>query len=261
MRYIKRFFYDIKKYRYYISYSVKSSLKAELSNSILGYIWWLLDPFLHVTIYTFVVVIVFRRADFAFPVYLFCALLPWKVAVAGMTNSTGVIRAHAGLIKQIYMPKFILSLVVLLTNSIKLMFGLLILIGMVLIYGIPLSWHLIEFVPLFIVFFLFFWSLSLFLTHLGVIFQDTKNLISYLIMFWFYGSPTLWYLEMLSEKWLKIMWWNPNTAFFTSMRNIFMYQKSPEYGWLGIWLLVSIILLFLGVILLYRSENSYSKAI
>lgn len=261
MKYIKRFFHDIKKYRHYISYSVKSNLKAELSNSILGYFWWLLDPMLHMLIYSFVVQFVFKRGDAAFPVYLFCALLPWKVATTAMSNSTGVIRTNAGLIKQIYMPKFLFPLISLLTNSIKLIFGLLILVGMIFVFQIPLSWHIIEFIPLYMVFFLFFWAISLFLTHIGVVFQDMKHLISYLIMFWFFASPTMWYLEMLSDKWQQVMWWNPNTTFFTSMRNIFMDQTSPEYGWLGIWLGISVLLLFTGVVLLYRSEKNYSKAI
>lgn len=261
LKYLKRFLHDLKKYKHYVFYSVKSNLKAELSNTILGYVWWLLDPLLNMLIYTFLVQIIFQRADFAFPVYLFCALLPWKVATNSMVRSTSCVRDNAGIIKQVYLPHFILSLVIFLTNSIKLLFGLLILLAMVLVYRIPLSWHLIEFIPVYLVFFVFYWSLSLFLTHLGVVFDDMKNLIQYIIMFWFYASPSMWYLKMLPDSFKDIIWLNPNTAFFTSLRNIFMDNQSPTYSWLGIWFLSSCVILYLGLILLYKSEKNYSKAI
>ena len=261
IKYTKRFIHDLKKYRHYIAYSVKSNLKAELSNTILGYVWWLLDPLLNMLIYTFVVQIIFKRADFAFPVYLFCALLPWKVATNTMTRATSCVRDNSGIIKQVYIPHFIFSLVIFITNSIKLLFGVIILFGMILIYKIPLSWHYIEVIPVYIVFFLFYWGLSLFLTHIGVLFDDMRNLIAYIIMFWFYASPSMWYLNMLPQNLSKLIWFNPNTAFFNSLRGIFMWGKSPDYYWLGIWFLLSVILLILGIVLLYRSEKNYSKAI
>ncbi|MDA3849697.1 MAG: ABC transporter permease [Spirochaetaceae bacterium] len=240
---------------------MKSSLKAELSNTVLGYLWWLLDPLLHMIIYTFVVQVIFKRADFAFPLYLFCALLPWKVASVTLGRGTSCVRANAGIVKQVYLPHFILTLVIIMTNTVKLGFGLLLLLSMVLLYKIPLSWHLIEIIPVYIVFFLFYWSLSLFLTHMGVLFEDMSNLISYVLMFWFYASPSMWYLKMLSPENLKLMAFNPNTTFFTSFRQIFMHQSSPDYKMLGIWLAVSLVILWLGIILLYKSEKNYSKAI
>lgn len=260
-KYIKRFVHDLKKYKHYILYSVKSNLKAELSNTILGYVWWLLDPLLNMLIYTFVVQIIFKRADFAFPVYLFCALLPWKVATNTMVRSTSCVRDNAGIIKQVYIPHFIFSLVIFITNSIKLLFGFIILFAMIMVYKIPISWHYIEIFPIYLVFFLFYWSLSLFLTHFGVLFDDMRNLIAYVIMFWFYASPSMWYLDMLPEKLKGLIWFNPNTAFFNSMRNIFMWNKSPDYKWLGIWAVFSVITLLFGIILIYRSEKNYSKVI
>ncbi len=259
--FLKRFFHDLRKYKHYIFFSVKSNLKAELSNTVLGYFWWLLDPLLHMIIYTFIVQVVFQRADFAFPVYLFAALLPWKVASVTLSRATNCVRASAGIVKQIYIPHFILPLVIIITNSIKLAFGLLILLAMILIYRIPLSWHLIEFIPVYIVFFMFFWALSLFLTHLGVLFQDMSNLIGYLIMFWWFASPSLWYLDMLPPDSQRLMHLNPNTTFFSGIRQVFMYQESPDYLMLGIWFLVSIGLAIIGLAVIYRSEKNYSKAI
>ena len=260
-KYIKRFFHDLKKYRYYIAYSVKSNLKAELSNTVLGYLWWLLDPLLHMMIYTFLVQVIFKRSTPAFPLYVFCALLPWKVATSVLSQSTGCIRSNAGIIKQVYLPKFTLPLIIIFTNSIKLLFGLFLLIMMLVMYKIPFTWHIIEFIPAFVVFFLFFYSLGLLFAHIGVLFDDMTHLIGYLIMFWFFASPGIWSLDLLPERLSRIIWLNPNVTFFMSFRNALMYGKSPYYGYLGIWLLVSLLVLLIAIPLLYKSDKNYSKVI
>jgi len=242
-------------------YSVKSNLKAELSNTVLGYVWWLLDPLLHMLIFTFIVQIIFKRGGYAFPVYLFCALLPWKVATNTMTRSTTCVKSYASIIKQVYLPNFIMTLVIFITNTIKMTFGLILLFILIFIYQIELSWHVIEFIPIYVTFFLFYWGISLFLTHLGVVFEDMKNLIPYVLLFIFYSSPIMWYLDMLPAKLSTIIWLNPNVTFFSGIRNILMEKSSPDYKWLGIWFGISILFVLSGLILLYRSEKNYSKVI
>lgn len=261
MRYIKLFLFDIRKYWNYTKYSIKSTLKAELSNTVLGYVWWVLDPLLHMIVYTFLVQVLFKRATPNFPVYVFTALLPWKVATTTMLQSTNCIRANAGILKQVYLPKFILPMTILSTNLIKLFFGVIVLFGMMLLYKIPFTWHIIEVIPVLIVFLFFYYSVSVFLTHMGVLFDDVRHLLNYLIMFWFFASPGMWSLDLLPESLHKIVLINPNVTFFISFRDVFMYGNSPNYIYLGIWFLLSLILLYFGINNLYKSDKNYTKVI
>lgn len=259
--YFYYFFHDIKKYRHYVAYSVKSNLKAELSNTVLGYLWWLLDPMLHMLVYTFLVQVVFHRATPAFPVYVFAALLPWRVATSAMLQSSDSIRSNAGIIKQVYLPKFVLPLIIIATNTIKLGFGFLVLVGMMALYRIGFTWHIIEVIPVLVVFLLFFYSLAIFLTHFGVLFNDMRYLLNYLIMFWFFGSPAIWTMDSLPlslQKWIRL---NPNVTFFTGFRDVLMYGRSPDYKTLALWLAVSLLFLMIGIPNLYRSDKNYSKVI
>ncbi len=260
-RFVQLFIKDCRKYRHYMVFAVKSNLKAELSNTVLGYFWWLLDPLLHMLIYTFLVQVVFRRATPAYPVYLFCALLPWKVATTTMGQSSRCIRGNAGIIKQIYLPKFILPLVILLTNSIKFFFGLFILGAMLWVYHIPLTWHVLEFFLVFLSFVLFFYSLGLFLAHIGVLFDDMSHLVGYIIMFWYFASPGIWHPDQMPAKIQNIIWLNPNTSFFMSFRNTLMYGQPPHYNFLALWTGLSLVLLIAGITLLYKSDKNYSKVI
>lgn len=50
----RRFLGDIKKYAYYMIYSAQTDLKAEVANSYLNRLWWLLEPFFNMIVYVLV---------------------------------------------------------------------------------------------------------------------------------------------------------------------------------------------------------------
>ena len=55
-----RVYCDFKKYYNYTVYSAKSSLKSEVANSRLNWLWWILDPLFFMLVYMFVSVVVFK---------------------------------------------------------------------------------------------------------------------------------------------------------------------------------------------------------
>ena len=70
---------ELIKRRDLIFYLVKSGLKAQHKNSVLGYLWWLIDPFLNVGIYYFIVVVLFRRPGGAdYGMHLVTGMMVWR---------------------------------------------------------------------------------------------------------------------------------------------------------------------------------------
>lgn len=78
MSYTMRALKDIKKYKEYLSYSSSLELKKQTSGTFIGGIWWILDPLLHMLVYTIIVSFIFKKSEPNFPAFLFCALLPYK---------------------------------------------------------------------------------------------------------------------------------------------------------------------------------------
>ncbi|PAB58274.1 ABC transporter permease [Anaeromicrobium sediminis] len=261
MNILKQAYDDLKKYREFMMYSIKSELKVNLTETYLGYIWWLLDPLMYMLVYILVVSVIFGRGDKNFPVFVFCALLSWKWTSTTITTSTSSIKSRSGLLHQIYIPKFLLPLIKNITNSVYYIFGLSMLLVLIGIYKIPFTLHIFEFVPIFFVQFMFLYGLGTILAHLGVYFRDINNILTFSLRLWFYLSPSLYTLDRIPEK-IRFLWWfNPMTTFYTSYRNIFMHGISPLYKELGIWLCVSIILMATGLKFLYKFDKNYTKVI
>lgn len=74
---MKRFWNDLKKHNGYGLYSAKAELKAEVAGSYLNWIWWILEPFCFMLIYTFIFGYVFNAKEAYFPVFIFIGITAW----------------------------------------------------------------------------------------------------------------------------------------------------------------------------------------
>ncbi len=261
MNLIKRVYNDLKKYKEFIIYSIRSELKVNLTETYLGYIWWLLDPLMYMLVYILVVVVIFGRGDENYPIFIFSALLSWKWTATSIRTSTSSIKAKAGILHQTYIPKFILPFIKNCVSSIYYLFGLTMLVVLIKLFKVPFTFHIFEFIPIFITHFLFLFGIGTILAHLGVYFRDINNILNFVLRLWFYLSPGLYNLDMIPEKIRNLWWLNPMTTFYASYRNVFLYAQHPIYKPLVIWFVISIIVIILGLKYLYKFDKNYTKVI
>lgn len=259
MNLIKKTYNDLKKYKEFIIFNSKYELKLQVANTLLGYLWWLLDPLFHMIVYTVMVSVIFKGGIEAFPVFVFCALLPWKWYTSTLMNSANSIKSKMNILNQTYIPKFVLPLTQSIVNFTKFIFGLIILFPLIFIFKVQLSFHFFEIVVVILVNFLFLYGTSLIIAHYGVVFKDMKNVLSHVIRLWFYLSPGLYSLSQIPES-VRFLWWfNPNTTLFESYRNVIMYQSSPLYGPLAILAIISLGLIYFGLWKLNKYDKAYLK--
>ncbi|MGH9303899.1 MAG: ABC transporter permease [Acidimicrobiales bacterium] len=89
---------------------VRKELKVRYKNSVLGFLWSFLNPALVLAIY-YVVFKYFLRSQVPdFALYLFCGLLPWNLFNNSLMSSSGVLVAHAGIVKKVAFPREVLAL-------------------------------------------------------------------------------------------------------------------------------------------------------
>ena len=259
MEFLKNAIKNLKKYKEYMVYSVQTSVKSQVAGTNLGYVWWILDPLFFMFVYTVFVMIIRGKTDPQFPIFIFCALVPWKWTATTISGSANAISKKNGILQQIYIPKYIFPLMDVMVNLSKFFFGILILLVLLPLFKIGYSFHILEVIPIIGVQFLFLTGVSLLISHLGVYFRDIRNILQFAIQLWFYMSPGIYTLETIPLKY-RIFWWvNPMTTFFYSYRNVFMYDKSPIYLNLFIIAIISVILIIWGLYIINKSDKNYTK--
>jgi len=256
---IKSIFIEIWKYKEYLKYETLAKLKIRHKGTYLGYLWWLLDPLLSMGVYVLIVQIIFRSGSPDYPLFVFLALLSWRWFSSTLNEATSSIRIKSSLIKQIYFPKIILPFSVIFANLVNFGFGVLLLAVLLIVFKVDFTVYFLFFPLVILVQLLFTIGLSMIVTHLNVFFKDISNLLIYILQIWFFLSPGIYSPDLVPDNFKFIYSLNPFYTLFNSYRDSIMYAQLPNLLALGIISALSLIIIFIGIKLISRSEGNYAK--
>ena len=124
-----------------IWYKGMADLHAEAARAYVGFIWWVLEPLLYMMAFFVAFGLGARGGGPAVALSLLCGLVPWKWFASSIQNGSDIIQANSGLIMQVYLPKYVLPGMVMVTNGIKFLIILsLLVLGVAMTHGAALSW-------------------------------------------------------------------------------------------------------------------------
>lgn len=252
---------DVKTYGRYMMYSARSRLRAEVANSYLNWIWWILEPFCFMLIYTIIFGYIFQSGEQYFPVYIFIGNTMWAFFSKTMASSVTMIRNNEVIIAKVYIPKFILLIVEMLVNGFKMLVSFGLTAIMMIIFRIPISFNIFWVIPVMLVFFLVTFGLGTILMHGGVYIDDLAHVIGIFLNMMMYFTGIFFSIETrVPEPLCTILGvGNPVAFLLTSTRKAVMYMQTPDLLILAIWFAIAVILSICGITLIYKNENSYVK--
>lgn len=258
---MKKFVANIKKYQGYMLYSAKAKLKSEVAGSKLNWLWWILNPFLFMLVYTFVALIVFGKSEKYFPLFVFVGLNMWDFFSKTVTASVTAVKKNRSTIAKVYIPKYILVLTTMLVNGFKMCVAFSLVIIMIPIYRVPLTWHFLELIPCFIVLFFLTFGISCIVLDLGVFLPDLSNLITVGLRLLFYMTGIFFNVQKrVPEPYnLILLHGNPMSTIIQSARNCLLYEQAVYPISLMAWCLGSVLLCVIGVKMIVKHENTYVK--
>lgn len=268
---MKRFIQDMQKYFRYATYSARSQLKAEVAGSHLNWLWWILEPICFMLVYTLVFGVIMPNNIDHFSIFVFIGLTNWNLFNRTLTNSVRIVKMNKSVVSKIYLPKFILVLVRLFVNLFKALIQVAIIAAMMLIYQVPLSIHAWNLLPSVLILSIITYGCATILMHFGVFVEDLENIIRVVLQLVFYVSGIFYDLyDRLSGHAIfapvakYFMRCNPIAFFNYICRRVLLEGKAPyavDYITMGLWAVVGVGLVALGVHLVYKYENSYAKVI
>ncbi len=258
----QRFCKDICKYYRYSIISARSQLKAEVANSYLNWIWWVLDPLCFMLIYTFIFGYVFDSSEPFFPIFIFIGLSMWDFFNRTLIGSVKIIKSNKAIVSKVYFPKYILILIKIWHNGFKMMISFAIVIFMMAIYQVSVTLNILYAIPILMILGLLSFGISCFLLHYGVYVEDLSNVIAIIMRFLFYLTGIFYNIEkkipFLGEL---LNCFNPVAFLITSMRSCMVYGEAPDLKMLLFWLIVSLMGTIVGIHKIYKEENGYVKSI
>ncbi len=260
---IKKFAGDIRRYRQYMVYAARTDLKAEVANSYLNRLWWLLEPFFNMIVYVLVFGNVMGNSVENYATFIFSALLMWNFFSKTINYSVKLVRNNKDIITKVYIPKFIILLSNMILNMFKLWFSLIVLVVMMFIFRVQIGFQLFWVLPAYAVMVLLAFGVGMIFLHFGVYVDDLSYAVGILLnMLMFLSGIFYDVMTTLPEPLNAVMMClNPIAVVIDTTRNALLYNTAANLPALGVWFFISVIFCCIGVHTVYKNENSYVKIV
>lgn len=260
---ISRFLSDVRRYKNYIFYSAKCSLKDEVADSFLNWAWLILNPVMFMLVYAFVQIIVFGGTAQYLAAFVFIGMANWNFFNACVSGNVRTIKRYEGIISKVYVPKFVFTLSNMLVNGFKLLVSVALIFISMIVYQVPPSWTMLWFIPLLLLLFLLTFGISCILMHAGVFVDDMASIVPIVLRLMFFISGIFYDLEGKLEGALGVLVerFNPMAFIITQSRHVLLYGEGLDLPWFFTWVGISLVLTAIGVSLIYKYERRYVKTV
>jgi len=266
---------DVQSRRRLIWYLVRADMKKRGTDTLLGNLWWILDPLLQMMVYVFFVSLIARHNIPNYPLFVMAAILPWKWFSAAIQDSTTSVVRQANLIRQIAFPKIVLPLAAASSEVVGFAWGLIPLGALLLLDAQRISIQLLWIPLIAAVQFVFTVAMALLVSAGNAFFRDLGNVAGHSLRLWWLLSPGLYSLQALDDfsfvqenPILKILFvLNPFATLFESYRRVIYGTPdgglpiAPDLVALGLVLAGSVAFLGVTALLFKRLEPEFAKVL
>ena len=257
-----------------VRYLVQADLKKKGSDTLLGNIWWVMDPLLQMVVYFVFVSIILQASQPDYPLFIFAAILPWKWFTSSVNDATTSVVSQERLIKQIQFPKIVLPVAATTAGIVGFGFGLVALALITLAYLDRVSPNLLFIPVIAAVQYVFTLAIAFAVSSVNVFFRDLGNVLRHLLRLWFYLSPALYSLDRLDDVEVlrqnpslrTVVEANPFAILFEAYRAVIYGTPGgahllPDWGALAALFVASLVLLGVTTVVFKRLEPSFAKVL
>ncbi len=199
---LSRYTRQLWQYRHFISAYSNAKLTASFSNARLGQVWQVLTPLTNAAVYflIFGVVLQQNRGMDNFIAYLTAGLFIFNFTQTSVQQGTQAISGNLGLIRALHFPRACLPLAITATQFQQLLGSMVVLLGIVLATGEPITFKWLMLVPAILLQTIFNAGLTMTVARLGAKATDLKQVMPFVLRAWMYGSGVLYSVELFAEE-------------------------------------------------------------
>jgi lipopolysaccharide transport system permease protein len=205
--------------------------------------------------------VVIQRGTEDFAPFLLCGLVTWKWFDGSVRQGCNAILVNAGLIRQVYLPKYILPATTILVITVKFAVVFALLLLFLVVYGFEPGWSWLTLPAVLLTQLAFISGCTLLAAAVVPFVPDLKVLIDNGLMLLFFLSGVFFDLNSAGEEIRLFLELNPMAVLIIEYRQVLMHGQMPSLPALGVIVGVSLLLAGGGLYLLKRLDRRYPKVL
>ena len=265
-------FNEIWRYRDLLMLFVKRDIVTVYKQTILGPLWFLIQPLLTSVVFTLVFNGVANIDVPGVPMFLFnlAGITAWNYFADCLTNTSDTFTKNQHLFDKVYFPRIVMPMSVVISNLLKFGIQLLIFIAFYFIYVIKGSEiqpniSLVWFPILIVIMALLGLGLGMIISSMTTKYRDLKFLVGFGIQLLMYLSAVPYPLSELinsnklqSYPWvISLIKYNPMTQVVEGFRYMMLGKGTFNTFNLSITLLITVGIFLAGLIIFNKTEKSF----
>lgn len=219
-------FKELWRYNELIYYFTWRDVKVKYKQTILGFLWAILQPLFMTFVFTFFLgkaISTQTNLSIPYSIFAFSGLLIWGLFSTGLSNASNSMVNNANIIKKVYFPRLIIPISSILGAMVDFFVTFVLFVILLVFYNIEVNWLQLLFMPFALLLTLFAsMGLGMFLAALNVKYRDVRYILPFLIQGLLFLSPVMFPTNITSNKIAQtILQFNPIAGALEIVRSVF----------------------------------------
>ena len=253
-------------YRDLLSLLVWRDFVAKYKQTILGPLWFIIQPLMMSVVFTVVFGNVAKLSTDGLPKLLFylCGQLGWNYFAQNFNANSATLVNNAGLFSKVYFPRLVVPLSTLVSNLLTFLIQTATFLAFFVYYkyflhttGFQMDWRVV-FLPLLVLqSAALSLGIGLLMSALTAKYRDLVHLSPLMIQLWMYATPVIIPLSEFPEKWRWVVALNPMTSIVESFRLVLLGTGTVQPLGLVLSVVFTAVLLVGGVLIFGKVEKTF----
>jgi len=254
---------EIWQYRELLWFLALRDIKVRYKQTVLGAGWAVIQPLLGMVVFTtfFGKVIGTANVDVPYPIFTYCALVPWTYFSSTLSQAGNSLVTNSNLITKVYFPRVLLPAANVLSGQLDFLIGSGFLVVLMAHYGVYPNWGLIFYPILMIATGVFTLGAGMWLAALNVRYRDVKYTIPFLVQLGLFTTPVIYPKTLMSRRIQQLMSLNPLAGIIEGFRACLFPEHQIDFKLIESSAAVGGVLFVIGALYFRSTEKAFSDIV
>lgn len=255
-------------YRGLIALLVRRDFVAYYKQTILGPLWFLVQPLLSTMVFTVIFGKIAKIPTDGLPPMLFylSGLLAWNYFAACLTATSNTFSTNAHVFGKVYFPRLCVPLAIVISNLIQFSIQALLFVAFYLYYyfagaSIQLTVWIFALPLVILQMGLLGLGCGILVSSLTTRYRDLAMVVGFGTQLWMYLSPIVYPLSQVPEAYRSLYYLNPIVGVLEVFRKALLGVGQVDAGHLMIGWVMTIILFLAGAVLFHKVERIFMDSV
>lgn len=238
-------------------------VKVRYKQTVLGVAWAIIQPVFAMLVFS----LFFGRLGkipsdgIPYPLFTYCALLPWQLFAHALTESSNSLVTNERLITKIYFPRLVIPISTVFVGLLDFAIAFCVLLVMMGFYGVHPTWSIVALPAFLVLAIVTALGVGLWLSALNVRYRDVRYTLTFIVQIWLFLSPVAYPSSLVPARWRPVYGLNPMSGVIDGFRWALLGKASVPGLSLWVSIMMAGLILAGGLFYYRRMEKSFADLV